>query len=83
MHCGVPAPDRAALLALFLTVKTGTCLGVHEAYMTSIEQRALMGRVLGRGRIVIDGSSETVCNRVKVCFGLDFDDRNVVRWKDL
>jgi hypothetical protein len=51
--------------------------------MTAAEQRALFGRYIGKGEIVINGSDETIANRVKVCFGLDCDDRNVTRWKAL
>jgi hypothetical protein len=43
----------------------------------------LFGRFLGKGKIVIDGAAETICNRVKVCFGMDFDDRNATAWRSL
>jgi hypothetical protein len=75
--------DYAANLALFLLARTGTVLGAWNGKLTAVEQRALFGRYLGKGRIVIDGAAETVCNRVKVCFGLDYDDRNVTRWAAL
>lgn len=75
--------DYAASLALFLVEKTGSCFGEWAGYMPAAEQRALFGRFLGKGRIVINGSDETIRNRVKVCFGLDFDDRNVTDWKAL
>lgn len=42
-----------------------------------------MGCFLGKGTIVIDGAEETVCNRVKVCFGFDYDDRSVTPWRAL
>jgi hypothetical protein len=51
--------------------------------MSAADQRALFGRYIGKGTIVIDGTSETICNRVKVCFGLDSDDRNTTRWAAL
>jgi hypothetical protein len=76
-------PDHAASLALFLLERTGSVLGAWIGRMTATEQRALFGRYLGRGRIVIDGAAETICNRVKVCFGLDYDDRNLTRWSAL
>lgn len=76
-------PDVAGRLALFLTEKTGSPLGCWVGKLTAAEQRALIGRVIGRGRTVIDGEAETVCNRVKVCFGLDTDDRNTTAWKAL
>lgn len=75
--------DRAASLALFLTEKKGTPLATWAGKLTADEQRALLGRVLGRGRIVINGNEETVCNRVQVCFGHDYDDRNVTKWAAL
>lgn len=75
--------DYAANLALFLTEKTGTCLGEWAGRLTAAEQRALFGRYLGKGRIVINGATEIICNRVKVCFGLDSDDRNVTAWRAL
>jgi hypothetical protein len=72
--------DHAAALAIFLTEKTGSCLNTWEGRMTAAEQRALFGRNIGKGTIVIDGTAETIHNRVKVCFGLDSDDRNVTKW---
>lgn len=75
--------DHAAALALFLTEKTGSCLGEWIGRMTAAEQRALFGRFIGKGRIFINGRDETLCNRVKVCFGLDYDDRNVTDWRNL
>lgn len=75
--------DYAANLAFFLAEKTGTVLGAWAGRMTAAEQRALFGRFIGKGRIVIDGTQETICNRVKVCFGLDYDDRKITAWRDL
>jgi hypothetical protein len=75
--------DYAANLAIFLTQETGSCFSKWAGRLTAAEQRALFGRFLGRGRIVIDGTTETVCNRVKVCFGLDYDDRNITSWRAL
>lgn len=75
--------DYAAKLALFLTNKLGTCFGIWSGKLTAAEQRELFGRYIGKGNIVIDGSDETVCNRVKVCFGLDYDDRNITKWSAL
>lgn len=75
--------DPAASLALFLLEKTGSVLGQWAGRLTAAEQRALFGRAIGRGLIVIDGAAETICNRVKVCFGLDFDDRNITAWRSL
>lgn len=72
--------DYAANLALFLLEKTGSVFATWAGKLTAAEQRALFGRAIGKGTIVINGATETVCNRVKVCFGLDFDDRNVTKW---
>lgn len=75
--------EFAANLAIFLTEKNGTPLSVWDGKMTAAEQRSLFGRFIGKGTIVIDGRNETICNRVKVCFGLDYDERNVTAWRDL
>jgi ribosomal protein L9 len=75
--------DYAANLALFLQEKTGSVFGNWCGRMTANEQRELFGRFIGKGRIIIDGLNETICNRVKVCFGLDYDDRNLAHWRDL
>lgn len=73
--------DPAACLAFFLLEKTGAVCGVWRGRLPAREQRRLMGRVIGRGIIVIDGAREIVLNRVKVCFGLDYDERNVTPWR--
>lgn len=75
--------DHAANLALFLVEKNGSCLSTWVGRLTATEQRALFGRFLGKGRIIIDGERETICNRVKVCFGLDYDDRKQTNWAAL
>jgi hypothetical protein len=75
--------DYAGSLAMFLQEKTGTVLGRWKGKMPAADQRALFGRVLGKGTIVIDGERETVANQVKVAFGQDYDDRAVTSWRDL
>jgi len=70
-------------LAIFLQEHTGSVCGHWYGKMPAADQRALFGRFLGKGTIIIDGMSETICNRVKVCFGLDWDDRNQTNWKNL
>lgn len=75
--------DYAANLAMFLLEKTGSVFKVWAGKLSAAEQRALFGRYIGKGQIVINGERETVSNRVKVCFGMDYDDRNVVAWRDL
>ena len=75
--------DYAANVALFLLEKTGSVFGQWKGKLSAAEQRSLLGRFLGKGTIVIDGANETICNRVKVCFGLDYDDRNVTKFSAL
>lgn len=75
--------EYAANLAAFVLEKTGSIYGCCAVRMNAAEQRALFGRFIGKGRIVIDGEAETICNRVKVCFGLDYDDRNITKWGEL
>lgn len=75
--------DYAAHLALFLLKKTGSVLGKWEGRLNATEQRKLLGEYLGGGVIVIDGENETVCRRVSVCFGLDYDYRDILNWRDL
>lgn len=70
-------------LAIYLLDKTGSIFGCIAEPMSAKVQRELFGTYFGKGFIVIDGMNETVCNRVKVCFGLDSDDRNITRWVNL
>ncbi len=70
-------------LTMFLIEKTGSVLCCWSGKLTANEQRALFGQAIGRGTIMIDGAEEIIFNRVKVCFGLDYDDRNVIRWNAL
>lgn len=75
--------DYAASLAFFLLEKTGTVLGAWSGRMTAAEQRALFGRFLGKGKLWIDGSDETIEHHVKVCFGTDSDCTARLAWRDL
>ncbi len=75
--------DYAANLALFLVERTGSVLATWKGKMTAADQRNLFGRFIGKGKIVIDGERETIANRVSVCFGHDYDDRNVTKWAAL
>ena len=72
--------DYASNLALFLLEKTGSVLGRFSERMKAADQRALFGRYIGKGRIVIDGTQETIANQVTVGFGQDYDYRNVTKW---
>lgn len=75
--------NYASNVCFFLLEKTGSVFGKWEGKMSAKEQRELFGRFLGKGTIVIDGEKEVVLNRVKVCFGLDWDDRNVTKFSEL
>lgn len=75
--------DYAANLAIFLMEKTESVFSTWTGKLPANEQRKLFGRSIGKGSIVIDGERETIANRVKVCFGLDYDDRNVTKWAAL
>ncbi|MDO8336475.1 MAG: hypothetical protein Q7T74_06900 [Candidatus Saccharibacteria bacterium] len=75
--------DFAANLAFFLLEKTGSVLGVWQGKLSADAQRKLFGRCIGKGTIVVNGEAETICNRVKVCFGHDYDDRNITKFSVL
>lgn len=75
--------DHAAALAFFLLAKTGSVWGTWRGRLTAREQRALFGRHLGKGSIIVDGMAETITHRVKVAFGLDYDDTARLSWRDL
>lgn len=75
--------DYAANLALFLLEKTGSIWGRHSQKMTAAEQRALFGRYIGKGHIVIDGLNERLSNLVSADFGRDYDERNILNWSQL
>jgi len=74
--------DYAANLALFVSEHTGTVLGTWRGKLNAADQRKLFGRYLGKGLLVIDGERERVRMIVKVCFGLDFDVRADLAWRD-
>ena len=57
--------------------------GKWTGRMSAAEQRALFGRFLGKGRLVIDGENERVKMIVKVCFGTDWDTREDISWRNL
>jgi len=75
--------DHVGNLAFFLLAKTGTILGTWRGRLTAKQQRDLFGRFLGKGILIINGSEETLRHRVKVAFGLDWDDTVVLRWNEV
>lgn len=75
--------DYAANLAMFLLEHTGSVFGQWYGRMTAAEQRTLFGRFLGKGRIWIDGTDETIEHVRKVCFGLDAECTARVEWRAL
>jgi hypothetical protein len=70
-------------LTLFVQAQTGSIFGTWTGRLTAAEQRELFGRYIGKGKIIINGDDTTICNRVRVCFGLDYDDRNMTSWSQL
>lgn len=52
--------DRAAALAIFLLVNTGSVLGVWEGRMMDADQRVMFGEFIGKGLIAVNGGRETV-----------------------
>ena len=72
--------NYATNLAFFLLENTGSVLGRWVGRMTAKEQRAMFGRYIGKGRIVVDGEQETISNLVTVAFGQDYDYRNTTKW---
>ena len=75
--------DRPAMLALFLTERTGSCLKTWSGRMPAAQQRALFGVYLGKGKLWIDGAAETIEHHVSVCFGLDTECTARLKWGDL
>lgn len=75
--------DRAANLALFLTVNCGSCLATWRGRMSAKDQRRLFGRFLGKGLIQIDGERELLDHWRKVCFGLDSECTARIAFRDL
>lgn len=75
--------DFSANLAHFLTINADGCCGHWEGQMKAKDQKALFGRFLGKGRLVIDGATEQVRMVVSVCFGQDWDVRFRSSWTDL
>jgi hypothetical protein len=75
--------DHAANLAHFLTLNTGSCHGRWKGQMKANDQRALFGRFLGKGMLIIDGDVEQIKMVVSVCFGQDWDVRFRSTWAEI
>jgi hypothetical protein len=75
--------DTPAALALFLTERKGSCLATWSGRLPAAEQRALLGRFLGKGKIWIDGTAETVEHWRTVGFGLDGECTVSLSWRAL
>lgn len=75
--------DAASNMSLFLLEKTGSVNGVWKGKLPAKEQREMFGQFLGKGKITINGATETLCHTIKVCFGLDYDDTFYKKWNEL
>jgi hypothetical protein len=75
--------DFAAQLALFLLEHTGSIWGRFRGKMPAAQQRALFGRFIGKGDIIINGEEETVEMIRRVCFGTDWDRVGYTKWAAL
>jgi hypothetical protein len=76
-------PDYAATLAAFLTERKGSCLKTWGGYLTANEQRTLFGQFLGKGKLWIDGTAETIEHHRKICFGTDTECTISLKWSAL
>jgi hypothetical protein len=70
-------------LAHFLLSNTGSVCGCYIGTMKAKDQRTLFGQFIGKGRLIIDGSDETVKHVIKVCFGLDYDVTFNRKWHEM
>ncbi len=75
--------QAATNLAFFLLDQTGSVNGRWSGRMPAKQQRAMFGRFLGKGALVISGDAETVTHTVKRCFGLDWEVTAKLNWRDL
>lgn len=69
----VALEDRAAAMAFFLLEHTKSIFGVWNGRMSFADQRRLFGKVIGKGRIFIDGAIERVDMSIVTGFGQDRD----------
>jgi hypothetical protein len=49
--------------------------------MLASEQRALFGRFIGKGKIIIAGDTERLAHVAKRCFGLDYEVTVDLPWR--
>jgi hypothetical protein len=70
-------------LAHFLLSNTGSVCGCYIGTMKAKDQRALFGQFIGKGRIIIDGSDETVIHIAKGCYGLDYHVTFNRKWHEM
>ena len=75
--------DIVVNLAFFLLDNTGNVCGIYKGRMSAIEQRQLFGCFLGKGIIIINGNDETICCRIKIAFGSDYEDRYSMLWIEI
>lgn len=78
----VSPSDRYALaanIAAFLVANGQSIYGEWRGRMPAADQRRVFGAKIGKGLIVVNGAEERVSHRVKVCFGLDTDERVALR----
>jgi hypothetical protein len=75
--------DKAAALAFFLLDNTGSIFGHWQGRMTANDQRALLGRFVGKGLLIINGNDETIYHNVSVCFGTMRDNSWSRTWTEL
>jgi hypothetical protein len=75
--------DYVTNLAFFLQERTGSVCGIWRGRLSAVDQRALFGRYLGKGLLVIDGEQERIKMIVTVCFGTDWDTREDLAWREL
>jgi len=75
--------DKAANLAHFLLDNAGSVCGLWKGHMLAADQRKLFGRFIGKGLLIVNGADESLRMVVTVCFGTDWDTRELLAWRDL
>ena len=75
--------DAATNMSMFLLEKTGSVCGVWKGKLPATEQRKMFGQFLGRGKLTIDGQTESLRHTIKVCFGQDYDVTYDKKWTEI